>query len=398
MKLKYLLAASVAAVMSAPAAVVAADTDMPSHYVYLGGHIGEYYHDVTSRGNDSDNPRVENNTLLGGQIGWRFAERWSIQADIDRHKYSFKHNASKGHMNTYFGQVRYHFSDTSVFGFEPYAGVAAGEIRLTANGSDDHNRESLLGPVVGMQTMLLPYLSLDLGASPLWRMDSDSYDGKIYAGLNFIFGATAKDKADEAVQEPVVVEESPVVGDADGDGVPDSVDQCAGTPAGVAVNAAGCPLDGDVDGVPDYLDKCPRTPEGALVDENGCQKVLTKDLTQTLHVQFEVGKAKVKEESYGDISEIAIFTRQYPDAKVSLEGYTDSTGSEALNKRLSGERAQAVKDVLVDVFHIDGDRISVEGHGPANPIASNDTAEGRAENRRVEVILKAQTEEAQFQN
>lgn len=394
MKFKYLLAASFAVAMSAPAAVVADDYGMPNNYVYLGGHVAEYYHDVTSRSGDGNSPRLENNTLPGGQIGWRFAERWSIQAEVDRHRYGFKNSDSKGYMNTYLGQVRYHFSETSVLGFEPYAGIASGEIRLKPRSSSDANRETLLGPVFGAQTMLLPYLSLDLGAAPLWRMDSDSYDGKIYAGLNFIFGASKK----ESAPEPAPVVEEPVVADEDGDGVPDSLDQCPNTPAGVEVDAAGCPLDADGDGVPDYLDKCPNTPEGALVDENGCQQVLTKDLTKTLRVQFELGAAKVKEDSYGDIGEIATFAKQYPDADVSLEGYTDSSGPAALNKRLSKERAQAVKNVLVDVFRIDGNRIAVEGHGPANPVASNDTAEGRAENRRVEVTLKAQTEEAQFQN
>jgi len=66
---------------------------------------------------------------------------------------------------------------------------------------------------------------------------------------------------------PVVV--APV--DSDGDGVPDSIDQCPGTPAGVKVDAKGCPIDSDGDGVPDYLDKCPNTPAGAKVDANGCE-------------------------------------------------------------------------------------------------------------------------------
>ena len=89
--------------------------------------------------------------------------------------------------------------------------------------------------------------------------------------------------------------------------------------------------------------------------------------------------------------------RQYPSANLVLEGHTDSTGSAAYNKKLSQQRADAVKTVLVDHYNVSADRITTVGYGEEKPIADNKTSEGRAENRRVETIMKATTKEAQFQ-
>src|SRR5690606_37780094 len=130
---------------------------------------------------------------------------------------------------------------------------------------------------------------------------------------------------EEAAQEqPAPVAPAAVVGDADGDGVPDSADQCAGTAAGVQVDAKGWELDSDGDGVVDSQDKCAATPAGALVDEQVCQQVLTKDIRQTLYVQFGTGKAVVRQTPYPDIERIAVLAKQYPSAQLQLDGYTDS--------------------------------------------------------------------------
>ena len=81
-------------------------------------------------------------------------------------------------------------------------------------------------------------------------------------GLTFAFGGEKP--------APPPPPPAPVVLDSDNDGVPDNLDKCPGTPAGVAVDKDGCPLDSDNDGVPDYLDKCPGTPAGVKVDKDGC--------------------------------------------------------------------------------------------------------------------------------
>jgi OmpA-OmpF porin, OOP family len=164
--------------------------------------------------------------------------------------------------------------------------------------------------------------------------------------------------------------------DSDGDGVPDDKDKCPNTPRGVKVDAFGCPLDTDQDGVPDYLDKCPNTPKGATVDARGCWSYASV-------VLFDLNSAEVKSEAYPMLNDAVLIMKKNPDLKVRIDGYTDSTGTEAYNLDLSERRAEAVKDFFIS-RGIAPERITTKGFGIANPVASNKTKEGRAKNRRVE--------------
>ncbi|MFP3871154.1 MAG: OmpA family protein, partial [Syntrophobacteria bacterium] len=138
----------------------------------------------------------------------------------------------------------------------------------------------------------------------------------------------------------------------------------------------GCPLDSDADGVYDYLDQCPRTPRGAKVDKRGCWVIRG--------VQFDLGRSEVKPSSYPILDEVAEVLEKNPSLRVEIEGHTDSTGTAALNQRLSEQRAEAVLEYLVSAG-ISRERLSAKGYGLTRPIASNNTREGRAKNRRVEL-------------
>jgi OOP family OmpA-OmpF porin len=388
---------SVVVIVAMPLSAMAAETDMPDTYLYVGGHVGQYYYDFNSH---EDNRGLTQTTLPGVQIGWRFAPHWSIQGSWERNEYSWEDSNIDGSMNVTLISGRYHFNKTHWFGFEPYVGLASGEIRLAPDNSSETDRQTLVGPEAGAQTMLLPYLSLDVGARPLWRMDSKSWDGEVFAAINFIFGTAPVHVETQQAMTAASATAAPMMGaakagDADGDGVPDNMDKCASTPAGMKVNADGCERDTDGDGVVDDKDKCPNTPTGALVDVDGCQKMLSRDIRQTLHVQFSTGKAKVAEGSYPEVERIARLAKQYPSAQLLLDGYTDSVGAAVTNQRLSEERATAVRDLLVNHFGVAASQVVAKGHGEANPVASNKTAAGRAQNRRVEVILKAEALEKQ---
>lgn len=128
-------------------------------------------------------------------------------------------------------------------------------------------------------------------------------------------------------------------------------------------------------------------PEGALVDEAGCARELTREIKQTLYVEFEHDRTEVRPAYYPEIGKLARVLKQYPTARILLEGHTDSTGPASYNQRLSKSRADAVMKVLVSQFNISAERIRTSGMGESQPIASNDTAEGRARNRRVEAIV-----------
>jgi len=175
--------------------------------------------------------------------------------------------------------------------------------------------------------------------------------------------------------------------DADGDGVPDGEDECPNE-AGPAENK-GCPWpDSDGDGVLDKDDKCPDVP--GTVANDGCPEV-TEEVQKQLNeyartINFDTGKSSIKAESTSVMVDIIQILNEYPNAKFTVEGHTDSVGSEKLNKSLSESRALSVKEFLVDKG-IQEFRLSAVGFGEEKPIATNNTRAGRAENRRVEINL-----------
>lgn len=102
-------------------------------------------------------------------------------------------------------------------------------------------------------------------------------------------------------------------------------------------------------------------------------------------VYFDTGSATLRPESFGVVQEIAEMLRAHPDLRVRIEGHTDNVGDPASNQTLSEDRANAVRAMLVGLG-IDAGRLEAAGHGQARPVASNDSAEGRAQNRRVELV------------
>jgi OOP family OmpA-OmpF porin len=176
----------------------------------------------------------------------------------------------------------------------------------------------------------------------------------------------------------LVCEEAEAPVDADGDGVVDCKDKCPDTPKGVAVDPKGCPLDTDGDGVYDYLDKCPGTLKGAPVNVDGC--VVLKGL------HFDTDKAELKTGLgyFKELDMVADVLIKNPAVRGEVQGHTDNVGSAEYNQQLSERRAESVKKYLVGKG-IAAERIVAKGYGLSMPIASNDTKEGRAKNRRVQL-------------
>jgi len=182
--------------------------------------------------------------------------------------------------------------------------------------------------------------------------------------------------------------------DTDGDGVVDGVDQCPSTPAGASVDSSGCPVDGDQDGVPDGIDQCPNTAPGTEVDETGCprsqvQEELEEKGRVILHnVYFDFNKSTLRPDSKPALDEVGNALVKHPRLRIEIQGHTDAVGPAAYNQRLSQRRAQAVLDYLMANFpSLDRGAFVVRGYGESQPIATNATAEGRQENRRVEFVV-----------
>jgi outer membrane protein OmpA-like peptidoglycan-associated protein len=231
---------------------------------------------------------------------------------------------------------------------------------------------------------------------------SSNLNWGIQPGLSFLLGGNrgvrdrdadgVPDKIDECKDTPagdkVDAKGCSLPKDADGDGVLDDVDQCKDTPAGDKVDEKGCslPKDKDGDGVTDDKDRCPSTPAGVKVDAEGCQ-VLFEQAKKPLileGVNFATGKAELTPESQAILDGVAESLVAHEEIKVQVGGHTDNTGSAAVNKRLSAARAESVRQYLISKG-VAADRLTARGFGPSKPIASNKTAEGRSQNRRVEL-------------
>src|SRR6266480_1133927 len=218
--------------------------------------------------------------------------------------------------------------------------------------------------------------------------------------------------------------------DSDKDGVPDGIDKCPNTPAGATVDASGCPLDTDLDGVPDGIDQCPNTaagtkvdavgcplpveavkptatpsppgkcppaPPGSQVDANGCLILFAPEAARSptpgapprptlvlTGVNFETGRSILTRDSYMVLDAVAASLVANPDIRIEVGGYTDSTGRKFTNLRLSQARAVAVRFYLARKG-VPPLRMVAKGYGASGYIAPNNTAAGRAQNRRVEL-------------
>lgn len=177
--------------------------------------------------------------------------------------------------------------------------------------------------------------------------------------------------------------------DRDGDGIPDRDDQCPREPGPAP---SGCPPDEDNDEIPDDEDKCPTEPEtkNGFDDDDGCPDIVPEefaDLAGILKgINFDTDKDKIKKDSKPILDRAVEVLQKYPQVRIEISGHTDSAGGYEHNVDLSQRRAESVKNYLIDAG-VDGERIETRGAGPNEPIATNDTKDGRAENRRIEVKI-----------
>jgi len=182
--------------------------------------------------------------------------------------------------------------------------------------------------------------------------------------------------------------------DTDGDGVPDYLDECPNTPAGVQVDSKGCPIDTDGDGIPDYLDRCPNVPGPASND--GCPELKATEkatFEKAMHgIKFATGSAVITKASYPILDAIVMIMNENPSYLLIINGHTDNVGKPAYNQVLSEKRAASVRDYIVKKG-IKADRIlKAQGFGDTQPVVPNTTAANKAQNRRVEFIVKYEKE------
>ncbi len=198
------------------------------------------------------------------------------------------------------------------------------------------------------------------------------------------------DEDDACISEKGVVRyKGCPVPDRDGDGINDEDDKCPDA-KGFA-RYQGCPIpDTDKDGVDDENDKCIDVP--GIAANEGCPEI-KKDVIAKMeyaakNIFFETNSAKLKTASFKNLNEVAKILKENSALMLDIEGHTDNSGQADKNQILSENRAKAVVDYLVKQG-IEESRLTSAGFGQDQPIADNNTAAGKAKNRRVELKLRS---------
>jgi OOP family OmpA-OmpF porin len=304
--------------------------------------------------NDSVN-NVEDGYTPGASIGYFLTDDVSLNFTYNNDDYTRSdNNTGKQKIEgDQFGlNAQYHFNNAGD-ALRPYVqgGVKHGSLtNVRADGHSGRDQSTFLTAGAGLKYYFLENVYARAGVEADYKLDNGRWDYIPSIGLGVNFGGGNK---------PVAAAPAPeVCSDSDNDGVCDNVDKCPDTPANVTVDADGCPAVAEV-------------------------------VRVELDVKFDFDKSVVKPNSYADIKNLADFMKQYPATHTTVEGHTDSVGPDAYNQKLSERRANAVKQVLTNQYGVDGSRIQSVGYGETRPVASNDTAEGRAVNRRVEAQVEA---------
>jgi OOP family OmpA-OmpF porin len=226
---------------------------------------------------------LEANEVYGARVGYNFTDALGIEALFD-----YSHNNESTHpaikpgisMYRYGGELLYHFFPSSMF--VPYVAAGIAGVNYDGNSDGTFNKgykktQAAFDYGIGAKLFLSENIALRGDVRQIiYRYDRTYSNYESTIGVYFAFGGAApvvKPVEPASAPEPIA---APAV-DSDGDGVPDTLDKCPNTPAGVAVDKDGCPLDSDKDGVPDYLDKCPNTPAGVAVGADGCPLDSDKD-------------------------------------------------------------------------------------------------------------------------
>ena len=350
-KNKLVLAIAAAGMMLGSGTLVA-DGDQPFH---ITGQAGALY-------TDSDRNMRDDDVWLSVGFGYFITDDFSVDLEYDTFMGSW-HDYQEAVPGASYDQWglknvglmgRYYFSDWKV---RPFLAVGLGSLRHRNVSSEDSAVSMSFGG--GLRSQFTKHLGGSVQL--LYRKDRDNEtipensqygDWILSAGLSFDFGGK-EPPPPPPPEEPAPPPPPPPNPDLDGDGVLNE------------------------------HDKCPNTRPGAVVDLDGCEVEAVIELDG---VHFDFDKATLKPEAKAVLDEAAALLAKHERVVVEVAGHTDSTGPEDYNQQLSERRAMAVQDYLVEKG-VRASRLSAKGYGEAMPVASNDSKEGRAENRRVELIV-----------
>ena len=285
-------------------------------------------------------------------LGYGLSSNWD--AEIDYTKMNL--DTSLGHDDLEQWRLDFIYSSDTRYAdrWIPYVVAGVGH-----NSFNDYS-QNIITAGMGMKIEISQGIDWRTGIRSYYDFGDETLDLGVETALVFKFGSPAQRTAVAPTPAPAAAQPaSPVIVDTDGDGVPDS------------------------------RDECPNTPRNHVVDERGCS-ILTEEVERIdLQVQFDYDSAVVKPEFLADIRQVADFLRANSGTVADLEGHTDSTGTAEYNQGLSERRVNAVRQILINEFGLEAGRVTATGYGESRPVATNDTPAGRALNRRVVTVISA---------
>jgi OOP family OmpA-OmpF porin len=350
---KQILAAGAAVglVLSGIAPVASADTP-----ITLNAGVAHWYF--------ASDRRLQNTNTPWAGLEWAFNDQWAAEisfAQDDANDQAFPGNNTEVTLANlgmkYYGGS-YIVNESAIAGsgtrLRPYAVLGAGYFEMNPNRAGGEKEEdTTVNAGLGVRWMLTSRFSASLDARTIYNVDKSNNDTIAYLGLNYWLGNVT----------PAPIPQPTSCPDSDGDGVCDEFDACLGTPPNTRVDSTGCPIP------------------------------VAQVASIKLKVNFAFDSDVVQEKFFADLGELADFLKRFDQVDVSIDGHTDSVGDETYNQQLSQRRSQAVVDMLVNTYGIDASRLKAVGFGESDPVATNDTAEGRAENRRVMASLEVEFED-----
>ncbi len=346
---------------------------------------------------------LEDDPAFTGGFGYDFSKTWAAEILIGTADLESDDDVEIDNIFTRL-DILHHFTPEDTWRPFLVAGVGHNELEDPAGNTHD---ETMFNLGAGLKHEISDEWDLRFDVRGLYSHDIESKDTMLNLGLTYLFGGVSAPPADTD-GDGVIDEDDQcpgtaygvkvdsvgceIIGDSDNDGVLDNVDKCPNTAPNTEVDESGCPYgDADKDGVKDNKDACPNTPAGARVDEKGCRIMLEESVSIKLQVNFATNSDKVTDAYLPEIERVVKFMRQYPDSNIVVEGHTDDRGAAEYNQKLSERRANAVRDVVVNRFGVNPERISAVGYGEAKPLEDNATDSGRRQNRRVVAVIEATT-------
>lgn len=350
---------------------------------------GAWYVSQMATYTDDDGARRLDDSIGGGEfrVGWKWTDTFALEGLLGYHRIDgwpeWPTVTQRQHQEFLELGMNVITSFNTQGNFSPYLIAGAGYLGTeTELGTSDNGPSGTAG--LGMKVRF--------GDSPWslraeWRMrhafgGDNSYTDQLGSiGVRYAFGGASESVTASAFTGSEATTES----DSDGDGVVDSQDACPNSPSGIPVNPAGCLQDIDQDGVADERDQCAGTAAGVKVDGNGCD-IVELSPAELKAVNFALESAVLSADTKRSLDSSASLLSKNADVRIEIGGHADSSGPEDYNMKLSQRRAEAARGYLQNAG-VDTARMTVRAYGESQPIATNETALGRATNRRVEITL-----------